>query len=101
MIIHNILQDITIDYLQEIILAQNPQLFLVSGDIQASFRYGTKQELVKMIIEFDSETRMKLLYKKPKIGWLICNVDDYLVAKRFFKCSSFNQRHQDCRGVET
>jgi len=54
-----------------------------------------------MIIEFGSERRKKLLHKKLKIGWLICSVDDYLVAKRCCKCSRFNHRHQDCRDVET
>jgi hypothetical protein len=39
--------------------------------------------------------------KKLKIGWLIHNVDDYPLAKRCFKCSRFNHRHQDCRGGET
>jgi hypothetical protein len=63
--------------------------------------FRTKRGLVKMVIEVGSETRRKLLHKKLKIGWLICSVDDYLVAKRCFKCSRFNHSHQDCRGEET
>lgn len=54
-----------------------------------------------MVIEVGLEKRKKLLHKKQKIGWTICNVDDYHFAKRCFKCSRFNHRHQDCRGVET
>ena len=71
------------------------------GDIEARFTYRTKRGLVKMVTEIGSETRKKLLHKKLKIGWLICNVDDYLAAKRCLKCSRFNHRHQDCRGMET
>ena len=67
MIIYNIPQDITIENLQEIILAQNPELGLVLGDIKARFMYKTKKGLVKMVIEVGSETRKKLLYKKLKI----------------------------------
>jgi hypothetical protein len=54
-----------------------------------------------MVIEVGSETRKKLVHRKLKIGWLICNVDDYLVAKRCFRCSRFNHTHQECRGEET
>jgi hypothetical protein len=54
-----------------------------------------------MVIEVGSATRKKLVHIKLKIGWLICNVDDYLVAKRCFTCSRFNHRYQECRGEET
>jgi hypothetical protein len=101
MIIHNVPQDVTIENLQETVLAQNPELGLAVGDIEARFTFRTKRGSAKMVIEVGSETRKKLLDKKLKIGWLICNVDDYLVAKRCFKCSRFNHRHQDCRGEET
>jgi hypothetical protein len=101
MIIHNVPQEVTIENLQETVLAQNPELGLALGDIDARFKFRTKRGSVKMVIEVDSGTRKKLLDKNLKIGWLICNVDDYLVAKRCFKCSRFNHRHQDCRGEET
>jgi hypothetical protein len=101
LIIHNIPQDITVENLEEPILAQNPELGLVVGDIVARFKFSTKRGQVRMVIKVGSETRKKLLHKKLKIGWLICNVDDYLVVKRCFKCSRFNHRHQDCRGEET
>jgi hypothetical protein len=51
-----------------------------------------------MVIEVGPETKKKMLQKKLKIGWLICNVGDYLVGKRCFKCSRYNHRQQDCRG---
>jgi hypothetical protein len=34
-----------------------------------------------MVAEVGPETRKKLLQTKLKIGWLICSVGDYLVAK--------------------
>jgi len=72
-----------------------------TGYIVARFKFKTKRGLINMVSEAGSETRKKLLQTKLKIGWLICKVDDYLVAKRCFKCSRFNHRHQDCRGEET
>jgi len=50
-----------------------------------------------MVIEVGPETRMKLLQTKLKIGWLIWNVGDYLVAKRCFRRSRYNRRHQECQ----
>jgi hypothetical protein len=87
--------------LEETTIAQNPELGVKTGDIAARFKFRTKRRLISMVIEVGSETRKKLLQKKLKIGCLICNVDDYNVAKMFFKYSRFNHRHQDCRGEET
>ena len=42
-----------------------------------------------------------LLQTKLKLGWLICKVEDYVVAKRCFRCSRFNHRFSECRGEET
>lgn len=96
MIIHNVPQDVTIENLQETVLAQNRELGLVLGDIKARFKFRTEWVLDKMVIKVSSETRKRLLHTiNLKIGWLICNVDYYLVMKRCFKCSRFNHRHQD------
>ena len=101
MVIYNVPQDINLENLEETILSQNPELGLILGDIVAKFSYRTKRGLVNMFIEVCSGTRKKLLHKKLKLGWLICNTDDYLVVRRCFKCSRFNHRHQGCRGEET
>jgi len=77
MIINKVPQDVTIENLQETVLAQNPELGLLLGDIDARFKFRTKWGLVKMVIEVGSETRKKRLHTKIlKIGWFICNVDD-------------------------
>ena len=82
-------------------MTQNPALGLIQEDIAAKFSFKTKQGRVNMVIEVCSGTRKKLLHTKRKLGWLICSTGDYLVARRCFKCSQFNHRHQDCRGEET
>jgi hypothetical protein len=100
-IIYNIPWHITVENLEENIIAQNPELGVKTGDIAARFKFRTKRGLISMVIEVGSETRKKLLQKKLKMGCLICNVGNYLVAKRCFKRSRFSRRHQDCRGEET
>jgi hypothetical protein len=100
-IIHNFPQDIMVENLEDILLAQNPELGMERGDIATKFKYKTKRGPVNMVMEVGSEKRKKLLGKKLKIGWLICRVDDYLVAERCFECSRFSHRHQDCTGEET
>ena len=73
----------------------------MQGDIAAKFSYRTKRGQVNMVVEVCGGTRKKLIRTKLKLRWLICSTDDYLVARRCFKCSRFNHRHQDCRGEET
>ena len=36
--------------------------------------------------EVNSTTRMKFLGKKMKLGWNMCNVDDYIKVNRCYKC---------------
>ena len=101
MVIHNVPQDINVENLEETIITQNPELGLIQGDIAAKFSFRTKQGRINMVIEVRSGTRKKFLHTKLKLGWLICRADDYLMARRRFKCSIFNHRYQDCRGEET
>jgi len=54
-----------------------------------------------MGVAVDSETRKKLLQTKLKMGWLICSVGEYLVAKRCYKCNRYNHRHQQSKGEKT
>ena len=100
-IIRNIPHDITVENIEETILFQNAELNLKPGEVAARFKFSTKRGAIRMVIEVGPEARNKLLQTKLKIGWLICNVGDYLVAKRCFRCSRYNHRHQDCRGEET
>jgi len=45
--------------------------------------------------------RMKILGKKMKLGWNMCNDDDYIKINRCYKCSKFNHRAQECKGELT
>ena len=101
MIIYNIPDDIDINNAEETILSQNPDINLKQGDITAKFRFTGKKGKTNLIIIVGPQTQKALLQKKLKIGWLICNVEVYLVATRCFKCSRYNHRHQHCRGEVT
>jgi hypothetical protein len=100
-VIFNIPEDISTGNLEDTLIAQNPELNLKKGDINARFRYVTKKQIRNMVVEVGAQTRKMLLQKKVKLGWLLCKIEDYLVANRCFKCSRFNHRFSECRGEET
>jgi hypothetical protein len=54
-----------------------------------------------LVVEEGSLVRKKIIKTKLKIGWHICNTEDYVVVNRCFKCSGYNHRASDCRGIET
>ena len=101
LIIYNIPEENAVENIEDTILSQNPELDLKHGDIVAKFRIRTKRNHNNMVIEVGPETREKILETKLKIGWLICNMEDYIVAKRCFHCSRFSHRHNDCKGELT
>jgi len=75
-------EDITIENAEETLAKQNPELYIKEGDIRAKFCYTTKRETRNLVMEVDSETRRKLIQARIKLGWAICRVDYYIVAKR-------------------
>jgi len=87
LIILNILEEITVDNVEEKLSHQNPEKYTQAGDIKAKFCYVTKNEMSNMVIEVDPSTRGKLMTNRIKLGWTICRVDDYIVAKRCYRCS--------------
>ena len=96
----NIPSDITLENVKETLTQQNIELHLEDGKIEPKFSYTTKRGNKNLVIEVDSNTRKKLLQNRIKMGWIICKVDDYIVAKRCFRCSRFNHTHKECKGVE-
>lgn len=100
-VIYNIPDEISIDNAEATLRAQNPELNLENEDITPKFTYQTKRQTRNMVIEARAEARKKILKSKIKLGWLICNSADYLVANRCFRCSRYNHRAQECRGEET
>lgn len=101
LVIYNIPEDITTLNIEDTIIAQNPELQLNKGDISAKFTYITKKQVRNLVIEVTAGTRRQIIDKRIKLGWIMCNLGDYLVASRCFKCSKFNHRFRECRGIET
>ena len=101
LVILNIPEEITVDNVEETLSRQNPEKYIQAGDIKAKFCYVTKKETRNMVIEVDSSTRGKLMTNRIKLGWAICRVDDYIVAKRCYRCSRYNHTFRECKGEET
>ena len=86
LVIRNIPEKVTTRNIEETLIMQNPELNLKSGDINAKFNYENKSHTRNLVVEVNAQTRKLLLEKKVKLGWMICTVEDYLVASRCFKC---------------
>jgi len=99
MVINNVPKDIALENIETI--DQNPELLLELGGNGYKIYVHDQMGKTKTVIEVGPDTRRELQHKKLKIGWQICNVADYLVATRCFKCSTFNHRHKECKGEET
>jgi hypothetical protein len=80
------------------IIAQIPEIGLEKGEFNLKFTYEAKRNTRNIVIEVNSQTRKKLIHNKVKLGWINCNIEDYLTATRCFRCSRFNDRMRDCRG---
>jgi hypothetical protein len=96
LVINIVPNDITVENLEEVIIAQNPGLELAEGDMDTKFRYTTKWRQNKIVIEVGSDTKKKLQQKKLKIGCQVCIAADYLVAMRCSICSRFIHQHNEC-----
>jgi hypothetical protein len=101
LVIYNIPEDISTQNIEETIIAQNPELTLNKGDINAKLSYVTKRHTRNLVIEVSAPTQRLLIQNKIKLGSIICSLRDYLVANRYFRCSKFNHRFQECRGIES
>jgi len=101
LVIYNVPEDISVQNIEETMKAQNPKLTLKTGDTNAKFLYRKRRNTQNLVIEVGPQTRKLLLETKIKLGWLISNVGDYLVANQCFNCSKYNHRHRECRGTLT
>jgi hypothetical protein len=86
---------------QELIMKQNSEQSIEQDDITPRYIFQDKRKAKNLVVEVNSITRKKLLGKKMKLGWNMCNVDDYIRINRCYKCSKFNHRAQDCKGEVT
>jgi hypothetical protein len=100
-VIYNIPEDVTTENAEEIISSQNPELNLSKGDMKPKFIMKGRRNIRNLVTEVGPLVRRKILKTKLKIGWHICNMEDYVVVNRCFNCSGYNHRASNCRGVET
>jgi len=100
-VIYNVPEEITKENAEEIIATQNPEINLREGDVKPKFITKGRRNTRNLMVEVGSLVRRKIFKTKLKIGWHICNTEDYVVVNRCFKCSGYNHRASDCRGVET
>lgn len=63
--------------------------------------FENKKKIKHLVMEVSSDTRKIILNRKLKIGWNMCNSDDYIKVTRCFKCSKYNHRATECRGEQT
>ena len=56
-------EDIHIENLEDTLIAQNPDLHFVKGDIKAKFSYETKIHTRNLVMELGAQTRKLLLQK--------------------------------------
>jgi hypothetical protein len=101
LVLYNIPEEISTQNIEEIMIAQNPELNLKVGDIKPKFVHETRKRTRNLVIEVSAQTQTILIQKKIKLGWIVSGLSDYLVAKRCFKCSKFNHRFWECRGTVT
>ena len=100
-IIYNTPDEVTLGNAEDIISAQNPELAPEKGDITTKFIFKTKNNARNLLIELAPQTRKIMLQNKIKIGWTICNTDDYISVNRCVRCSRFNHHFSECRSEET
>jgi len=98
MIILNTPTEITPENILEILTQQNSELATEGENIVPKFCYTTKRGTRNIVTEVNSEIRKRLLHNRVKLGWTLCKVDDYLVAKRRFRCSRYNHTRKECKG---
>ena len=87
----------TLDNVEETLTRQNPEKRL-KQETKAKFSYVTKRATRNLVIEVDPSTRGKPLTARIKLGWAICQVDDYIVAKRCYRCSRYHIFRECKRG---
>lgn len=100
-IIYNIPEEISIENAAEIISSQNGERNVSENSIRPKFIMTNRRNTRHLVAEVNPETWRNIVQRKLKIGWQICNVEDYVKINRCFKCSKFNHRAEECKGEET
>jgi hypothetical protein len=95
----NVPEEFTPENAEEKIMSQNHETSLIEGSIRPTFTFRNKKNNNRnLVVEASPETRKLIIQRKLKIGWQLCNVQEYMKVNRCFKCSKFNHRAQECTG---
>jgi hypothetical protein len=97
-IVFNVPEDITSENAVRAIVVQNSELNLNENEIKPKFVFEGRKKHKNLVIEFNSETRKRLVDRKLKMGWNVCNSSDCLSVTRCYKCSKYHHRAQECFG---
>ena len=101
LIVFNVPEDITLENVVQAIVLQNSDLCLNESDIKPKFVFEDRRKHKNLVIGVNSETRKRLMDRKIKIGWHVCNSTDYLNVTRCYKCCKYNHRATECFGEIT
>jgi len=96
--IFNLPSEITIENIAATIIAKNPEIQTKGENIEAKHKFKDRKGKCNIVIKFGPKTRQQILQLKLKTGWEICNAADYLVPTNYYMCSSYNHRHNECKG---
>jgi len=96
-IVYNVPDALTTENAEAIILAQNPDLKLQEGDIQAKYTFKTRRKTTNLVSEVLPHARRQMLHNKIKLEWSVCYVEDYVSVNRCFTCSGYEHWHTECR----
>jgi hypothetical protein len=94
LIIYNFPDELNIENVKE----QSSELCIENDNITPRYLFKDKRKANNLVTEVNS---MKFLEKKMKLGWNMCDVDDYTKINRCYKFSKFNYRAQDLKGELT
>jgi hypothetical protein len=97
-IVFNVPEDISSENAAQGLAAQNSELNIKENKMKPKFAFEDRKKHKNLVIEVNSETRKRLVDRKLKIDWHVCNTSDYFSITRCYKCSKYNHRAQECFG---
>jgi hypothetical protein len=97
-IVFNVPEDITSENAAQARILQNSELNLNEDEIKPKFVFEDRKKHKNLVTEVNSEIHKHLMDRKLKVGWHVCNSNDYLSVTHFYKCSKYNHRAHECFG---
>jgi hypothetical protein len=94
-IVFNVPEDITSENAAQAIALQISELNLNEDEIKPKFVFEDRKNHKNLVIEVNSEICKRLVGRKLKIIWHVCNGSDNLSVTRCYICSKYNHRAQE------